>query len=96
MSVILDISYATLDFATAMIEKVKLKSNREFWIEKIERNIKRDSETDRTLYGMGWIVMRFWGSDIKKNLSGCVEDVMDTIFQSRIEAYISDFEYCEQ
>ena len=34
-------------------KKARIKSNRDYWIEKIERNINRDSETDRTLYGMG-------------------------------------------
>ena len=78
------------------VKKAKLKSNREYWIEKIERNMNRDSETDRNLYGMGWTVMRFWGSDIQKNLHSCVEDIKDTIFQSKIDAYSSDFEYSEQ
>jgi len=31
--------------------------------------------------------MRFWGADIQKNLSSCVEDVKDTIFQSKIDAH---------
>jgi len=77
-------------------KKGKLKSNREYWIDKIERNINRDRETDRDLYGMGWVVLRFWGLDILKNLPGCVEDVKDTIFQSKIDAYSSAFEYGEQ
>jgi len=77
-------------------KKSKIKSNREYWIEKIERNMNRDCETDRSLYGMGWIVMRFWGSDIQKDLSGCVEDIKETIFQSKIETYSCDFENDEQ
>ena len=77
-------------------KKVTIKSNREYWLEKIERNINRDSETDRALCGMGWVVMRFWGSDIRKNISGCVEDIKDTIFHSKIEAYSSNYEYGEQ
>jgi len=77
-------------------KKSRINSNREYWIEKIERNMNRDCETDRSLYGMGWIVMRFWGLDIQKDLPGCVEDIKDTIFQSRIETYSNDFEYDEQ
>jgi len=76
-------------------KKARIKSNRDYWIEKIERNINRDSETDRTLYGMGWIVLRFWGTDIQKNLLGCVDDIKDMIFQSQISTYSSDFEYGE-
>ena len=70
-----------------LTKKGSIKSNSEFWTEKIERNMKRDSETDRALNSIGWTVMRFWGADIQKNLSSCVEDVKDTIFQSKIDAH---------
>jgi DNA mismatch endonuclease (patch repair protein) len=68
----------------------RLKSNREYWIPKIERNIQRDNEADQQLRSMGWIVMRFWGMDIKKNLPACVESVKEAIFQARIDGYNID------
>lgn len=39
--------------------------NSSYWYSKIQRNINRDMEVDRTLRGEGWKVIRFWGSDIK-------------------------------
>ena len=45
--------------------KNDIKSNREFWINKIERNIQRDKEVTETLEQQGWVVLRFWGKEIK-------------------------------
>ena len=53
--------------------KNDFKSNREFWIAKIERNMQRDSEVNEALKAEGWTVLRFWGNDIKKNCSRCAD-----------------------
>ncbi len=55
--------------------KYDLKSNREFWLKKIERNIERDKEVNSQLASEGWKVLRFWGKDIISNLNECVEKV---------------------
>ena len=44
-----------------------LKSKREFWIAKIERNMIRDQEVSMRLKADGWTVFRFWGKEIAKN-----------------------------
>jgi DNA mismatch endonuclease Vsr len=59
--------------------KNDIKSNRDFWIRKIEGNIKRDKEVTEQLEKEGWIVLRFWGNDIKNNLPGCVKIIEETI-----------------
>lgn len=53
--------------------KNEIKSNRTFWIKKIEKNIARDAEVTATLRAGGWIVLRFWGHEIKKKLSECAD-----------------------
>ena len=55
--------------------KKDFKSNTEFWIPKIERNIQRDIEVTNELETQGWIVIRFWGKEIKKNVSGCADEI---------------------
>ena len=55
--------------------KKDFKSNTEFWIPKIERTIQRDIEVTRELETQGWIVIRFWGKEIKKNVSGCADEI---------------------
>ena len=61
------------------LAKNDFKSNQEFWIPKIERNIKRDTEVNETLSKQGWTVLRFWGKDVEKHLDECVERIMEAI-----------------
>ena len=68
-------------------KKSNIQSNREYWLEKIDRNINRDCGTDKLLRGRGWTVIRFWGSDIHKNLDGCIDDIKDAIFYIKMEKY---------
>lgn len=51
--------------------KKDFKSHQEFWIPKIERNMKRDIEVTNKLESEGWTVLRFWGNEIKKETEKC-------------------------
>lgn len=55
--------------------KNDFKSNQSFWIPKIERNIQRDLEVTSALTAEGWLVIRFWGRDIKKNIDVCADKI---------------------
>jgi DNA (cytosine-5)-methyltransferase 1 len=55
--------------------KSKIKSNRDFWITKIEKNIERDKKINDILQSQGWKVIRFWGRSIKTNVSMCVDEI---------------------
>ena len=57
-------------------KKQKLKSNREFWIPKIERNMQRDQEVNARHAEMDFKVFRFWEREVKKNLKDCVAQVL--------------------
>lgn len=60
----------------------EIKSNRDFWISKIERNMQRDIEVNEHLRIDGWLVLRFWGNDIKKNVAKCA-DIVEAAFKER-------------
>lgn len=60
-------------------KKNEIKSKREFWIPKIERNMQRDIEVNERLQSEGWIVLRFWGNTIKKNTAKCADMIERTI-----------------
>jgi DNA mismatch endonuclease (patch repair protein) len=77
-------------------KKDKIQSNQEYWQEKIERNITRDIETNKTLCAMGWTVVRFWGSEIIKDVSGCVEDIKDVILQHEVEKSFLRKRHCSK
>lgn len=55
--------------------KNDFKSNTDFWIPKIERNMERDKEVNEHLRSEGWIVLRFWGNEIKKNAQECADKI---------------------
>ncbi len=57
-------------------KKLEIKSNRAFWIPKIERNMQRDREVNYLLKSMGYKVFRFWGFEIKKELYKCLSEVI--------------------
>lgn len=57
----------------------RIKSNRDYWVPKIERNMKRDQEVTAALQSEGWLVLRFWEWQIRKQLDECVEAVLQSI-----------------
>lgn len=56
--------------------KPKIKTNREFWIAKIERNMQRDREVNMELKRLDYTVFRFWETEVKKNLTLCLEQTI--------------------
>lgn len=62
--------------------KHDIKSNEEFWIAKIERNMQRDREVTEKLTSDGWIVLRFWGNDIKKNTEQCADIIEKAVMRN--------------
>ena len=60
-------------------KKYRLHSNREYWVNKIERNMERDSRHGRELAEQGWYVLRFWESEIKSDVEACVDTVLRLI-----------------
>ena len=56
--------------------KPKIKTNREFWIAKFERNQQRDSEVNTELRRLGYKVFRFWETEVKKELDRCLNEVI--------------------
>ena len=59
--------------------KHEFKSRQDFWIPKIERNMEQDKEVTEKLESEGWIVLRFWGREIKADTSGCADIIQRTV-----------------
>jgi DNA mismatch endonuclease, patch repair protein len=60
-------------------KKAAIKSNRDFWIPKIERNMQRDREVGAQLQAMGYTVVRFWEHQLKKSLPACLAIVLGLV-----------------
>jgi len=57
-------------------KKNKIKSNRAFWIPKIERNMQRDRHNNMKLKEIGWTVLRFWEKEVNNDLDKCVNIIL--------------------
>ena len=57
----------------------QIGTNKEFWARKLSRNIERDREANDALTEEGWLVLRFWESEICKDVNGCVLTIMEYI-----------------
>jgi DNA mismatch endonuclease (patch repair protein) len=55
------------------------KTNREYWENKIKRNIERDKKVNETLLKNGWEVLRFWGKEITKNPDEIAEKIISVL-----------------
>ncbi len=56
--------------------KHAIKSNREFWIAKIERNLQRDLEVNDFYKSNGWTILRFWDFEVKRELGVCFQYIL--------------------
>jgi DNA mismatch endonuclease (patch repair protein) len=51
-------------------------TNSRYWISKIERNMARDADNQVRLECLGWRVLRFWESEIKKRPSAMLAETV--------------------
>lgn len=63
--------------------RLQTGANPEYWIRKIEYNMARDAAVTRELERSGWLVVRFWDSDVRRRLEDVVGVLRDL---SRIRA----------
>lgn len=57
----------------------QVATRKDFWTSKLRRNVERDKEINEILTQKGWLVLRFWDSDIKKHLNGCIETILSYV-----------------
>ena len=66
------------------IKKANITTNEAYWIKKIERNMERDSQVNESLRNNGWIVLRFWHKEIKKNLKVCLNETQTSFLWEKL------------
>ena len=57
----------------------RFHTNKKYWHNKIRRNIERDLEQTILLRDAGWIVLRFWETEIQNDVGRCATAVIQTI-----------------
>ena len=63
-------------------QKEDFKTNRDFWISKIERNMEHDFTITQSLIELEWVVLRFWDFEIKKDVKA-IADKIEQVYKTR-------------
>ncbi len=63
----------------------ELSTYSEFWANKIKRNIRRDLEVNKELYSEGWVILRFWESEIKNDANKIAQEVLRVYKDLRLQ-----------
>lgn len=50
------------------------KNNRDWWIDKLEANVRRDRDTDRQLEEAGWLAIRVWEHEAVEEAAAAIAD----------------------
>lgn len=74
------------DWELVLKPRLLKSKNSEYWINKILRNMERDTEVDKKLLFLGWTVIHFWGNDISKKIDECVQVVEECIFDMELQS----------
>lgn len=70
----------------------ELKGYSEYWQKKILRNVERDKQNDKTLQALGWVVVRIWESEIKKDVDSCVLTIQEALFEAKMQQFEYEFD----
>lgn len=64
---------------SSLVGQFHKTASRSYWVDKIERNMKRDCSVTARLLEQGWTVVRYWESDLlSNNFGACVRMVVNT------------------
>lgn len=66
-------------------EQLENVSNKNYWINKIKRNVERDRLITDKLQEEGWLVIRIWESQIKQDINKYIIDTLSLINKRKSE-----------
>jgi DNA (cytosine-5)-methyltransferase 1 len=66
---------------SALEEQFQGTGSRDYWLKKIRRNMSRDCAATASLLSEGWTVLRFWESEVRKNLGNCVDFALEVAME---------------
>ena len=63
----------------ALEDQFSKSDSKDYWLKKIRANMRRDCQSSSALVQNGWTVLRFWESQIIKDVEGCVNMTIEAI-----------------
>jgi DNA mismatch endonuclease, patch repair protein len=67
------------------IAKLARGHNASYWVAKIQKNAERDRRQTRALEESGWVVLRFWETDVLRLTSSIVDQVISSLKSAAIK-----------
>ena len=68
----------------ARVAKLARGHNSTYWISKVRRNAERDMEQTKALEALGWVVLRFWETDLRRDVRRIADKVVSIIAQQKL------------
>ncbi len=65
------------------LAKLAKGHNAPYWVAKIKTNVARDRRNDAALAGDGWLVLRFWESDVLRDAATIASSVLAIVLRRR-------------
>lgn len=65
-------------------QKLARGTNAQYWLAKIERNVQRDRYVNQQLRAAGWMVLRFWESDVKRDPIKAAKRILRAVANRRV------------
>jgi DNA mismatch endonuclease (patch repair protein) len=65
------------------LESYYTRKQQTYWVAKLSRNVARDDRVTAELQVLGWKVLRFWESDIKRDVAPAARRVATTVRRRR-------------
>jgi len=59
---------------------IEPETRKEFWLDKIDRNVTRDRKIEEELLSHGWTVLRFWEHDVRKKPEIVIKKISDELW----------------
>ena len=67
-------------------DQLKKVNNKTYWIKKIKRNMERDHKVNEEYLRNGWAVVRFWESEVNRNIQGCIKKLIRVTKRNKNES----------
>lgn len=65
------------------LESYYTSRQRTYWIPKLERNVRRDDAVTASLRAEGWLVLRYWETDVRKDIAAIALEVAKAVRSRR-------------
>ena len=69
---------------SARLAKLAAGHNAPYWVAKIESNVARDRRNDAALRADGWLVLRYWESQVLRDAEEIAQSIAEVVRSHRL------------